>query len=212
MASHSSDQPELKLFNPPSSPVKGNADPDDTLVVEALGSTKDCDRDSAVGISEDDANQDDDESDSDSDSQESTANSSPESATGDDCCTCSDTEEAIVKSTCKKFQKKTWVSCSPTKQGLWRDAQLEQIGSSHQAVLGCNYEAIRTEQDLTLDEDDSSFKVSRMMVWTNQLLWIKEATNVKNIYPHEHKAEVHGRRKILVQSLKQFHAHYYQLY
>ena len=50
------------------------------------------------------------------------------------------------------------------------------------------------------------------MVKTNQLLQIKEATSAKNIYPQEHEAEVHGRKKTWVQSLKQFHTCYYQLY
>ena len=35
---------------------------------------------------------------------------------------------------------------------------------------------------------------------------------MKNIYPHEYEAEVHGRKKTLVQPLKQFQAQYYQLY
>ena len=35
---------------------------------------------------------------------------------------------------------------------------------------------------------------------------------MKNIYPQEHEAKVQGRKKTLVQSLKQFHTHFYQLY
>ena len=82
------------------------------------------------------------------------------------------------------------------------------IGSSHQVVWGSDYEAIRTEWHLTLNKDYSSFDVGRMMVQTDQLLWIKEAANVKNIYPQEHEADVHWK-KTLVQSLKQLHACYY---
>ena len=147
MASCSSDQPELELLQPPSSSVKDDTDPDDGLVVEASGSTKDHDRDSAMGFSEDDVDWDDDES-------------GPESTAGDDYLTCLDTEEAIVKSTHKKVQ----ASCSPTKQGLWRDAQLEQNGSSHQVAWGSDHEAVRTEWDLALDKDHSSFEVGGMMV------------------------------------------------
>ena len=51
-----------------------------------------------------------------------------------------------------------------------------------------------------------------MMVQTNQLFCIKEATNVKHIYLQEHEAQVQERKKTLVQSLKQFHAHFCQLY
>ena len=51
-----------------------------------------------------------------------------------------------------------------------------------------------------------------MTVHTNQLLWIKVATNVRNIFPQEHKADVDGRKKALVWSLKQFHVCYYWLY
>ena len=35
---------------------------------------------------------------------------------------------------------------------------------------------------------------------------------MRNIFPHEHEAEVHWKKKTMVQSLKQFHAHYYWLY
>ena len=80
--SHNSDQPELKLINPTSSKVKGDTDPDDRVIVEALGSTGDHGRDYVVGVSEEVANQGDDESDSDSDSQESATDSGPESAAG----------------------------------------------------------------------------------------------------------------------------------
>ena len=98
--------------------------------------------------------------------------SHPESPTGD-YLTCSDTEQASVKSAHKQFCKKVLASCSPAKQGLWKDTLLEQIGNSHQAVWGSVYEAIKMEQDLTLDKDHSSFNVGKMMVQTDQLLQIK---------------------------------------
>ena len=93
-ASHNSNQPELELINFPSNPVKGDADSNNGVTVEALGSTGSCDKDSILGVSEEDTNQGDKESDSYSDSRESTADSSPESTAGDDCLICSDTEEA----------------------------------------------------------------------------------------------------------------------
>ena len=116
-ATHNSDQPKLELMNPPSSPVKGDTDPNDRAVVEASESTGDYDRDSIVGVIEEDADHGDDESDSDSDSWESTADSSPESAAGDNCLMCLDTEEAAVKSAHKKFHKR----CSPPAVQLSRD-------------------------------------------------------------------------------------------
>ena len=65
----------------------------------------DWDRDSIVGVSKDNTNQYDDKSNSESDSWESVTNSGPQSVTGDDCLTCSNTEKAVVKSACKKFWK-----------------------------------------------------------------------------------------------------------
>ena len=105
------------------------------------------------------------QSNSDGESWMNATNSDQKSATGD-CLMCSEMEEEAVKSAQKKFHKKEWASCSPTKWGLWRDAQQEQIGTSHQAVWGSDYEAIKIEWDLTLDKDYSSFYVGSMMVQT----------------------------------------------
>ena len=105
-ASHHPDKPELKLINPPSGPAKGDANSNNVVIVEDSGSTGDWDRDSIVGVSKDDTNQDDDKSSSKSDSWESIADSGPESVTGDDCLTCSDTKDAAVKSAHKKICKK----------------------------------------------------------------------------------------------------------
>ena len=68
--------------------------------MEASGSTRDHDRDSTEGISEDNTNQGANET------YESAADSSPDSVTGDDCLSCLDTEEAIVKSAHKKIHQK----------------------------------------------------------------------------------------------------------
>ena len=104
-------------------------------------------------------------------------------SSGDDCLTCLDTEDATVKLAHKKFCKKVWVFCGPTKQILWKDAPLEQIGNNHTTVWGSDYKAIKTQWDLTLDRDSSSFAVSEMLVHTDQLLQIKVATNAGNIDP-----------------------------
>ena len=74
-----------------------------------------------------------------------------------------------------------------------------------------NYEVIKTEWDLALKEDHSSFEVNKMTFRIDQLLPIKEATPSK-IHTHEPETEVHGIKKTLVQSLKQFHVHFFWLY
>ena len=125
---------------------------------------------------------------------------------------CSDTEEAAFNSAYMKFWKKVWASCSVTKRYLWMEGQLRQIGECCHTVWRSNYEVVKTEQDLTLNEDHSSFEVNKMTVQTDQLLWTKEATNAKNINSRGHEAEVYERKKTLVQLLKQFHAHFYWLY
>ena len=50
-----------------------------------------------------------------------------------------------------------------------------------------------------------------MMIRTDQLLCIAEATNLK-AYTLESEAKAHGLMKALVLSLKQYHTYYYQLY
>ena len=78
--------------------------------------------------------------------------------------------------------------------------------------MGKQLKAIKKKWVVALDRDPSPLAVSGMMVLTNQLLQIKVATNVGNIYPQEHEADIDSQRKALVQSLEQFHAHYYWLY
>ena len=95
----------LSSLTSPSSPAKGAVDSDDGVAVEASGSTSDHDRDSARGISEDEANQGVQEPDSGSELQMSATDSDQNSVTGD-CLNCSGTEEAVVKSAYKKFHTK----------------------------------------------------------------------------------------------------------
>ena len=169
VVSHSPRQLEPELINFPSSPVKKATDPNDRFAAEAFGSTIDCDRDSAVEVSWDDADQSGKESDSSSGLQESVADSGPESATGD-CLTCSDTEEVAVNSAHKKVWKRVWASCCIAEGCLWLEAQLKWIGHSHQTVWESDYEVIKTEQELTLKEDCHTFEVNKMTDRTEQLL------------------------------------------
>ena len=94
-ASHSPNQPAFELINSPSNPAKGDTDSSD--VVEDPDSMEDWDRDSIMVMSKYKAIQGDDKSDSESDFWKSVTDSGLESATGDECLTCSDTEEAAVK-------------------------------------------------------------------------------------------------------------------
>ena len=210
-SSHSSNQPALEPIKPLSSPAKSDAVPEDGMAVDALGSTGGPDRDSAVGISENDTDHSDDESESDWESWESVADSNLESATGD-CLTCSDTKETAVRYSHQKFCKKVQASCKLTRWSLLKVSQMVLIDKTHQAVWGSSFSIVNEEWDPTLKEDFSSSEADKMAVWTDQLLWIKEATDVKNIYPREPKADVHGKKKTLVQLLKQFYTHFYQLY
>ena len=107
VASHGSEQLEPEIINLPSSPAKVETDPNDRLAAEAAGSTIDCDRDSVVEASRDDADQSGDESDSTSDLLGSAADSGPKSATGD-CHTCSDTEEVAVNPHPQKFPEESY--------------------------------------------------------------------------------------------------------
>ena len=160
-ASQSPDQIELELINLPSNPAKGDANSNDILVEEDPESPGD--RDSIISESKDDANQGDDKS----NSQVRVADSGHGPVFGDDCLTCSDTEGVAIHLACKKFPKKVQASCGASKQGLWKDAQLEQIGNNCTTMWASDYGAIKTEWDLTQDRDPSSFAVSEMMVCTD---------------------------------------------
>ena len=128
-----------------------------------------------------------------------------------DCVTCSDTDEVTIRTTHKKYWKRVWASCHLDKGNLWSEAQLKWISDSHQAMWGHDQEVIRMDQDCTLKEDHNSFEMHQMTVRTDQLLYIAEATDTK-VYTCELEAEACGQMKALALSLKQYHAHYYQLY
>ena len=91
------------------------------------------------------------------------------------------------------------------------ETQQKRINDSSQDVWGNDHKIVRTEQKPALVEDHTSFEMRRMTTRTNQLLHIAEATGSK-IYTRESEAETHGQAKVLVLSLKQYHAHYYRFY
>ena len=68
------------------------------------------------------------------------------------------------------------------------EAQLKRISDGDQDVWVHDHESVRREQKCTLVEDCNSFEMSKMMVRTNQLLPIAEATSSK-IYTRESEAE-----------------------
>ena len=82
--------------------------------------------------------------------RENVANSDMDSASGD-CLTCLDTDEVIIRTTCKKYRKRVQASCSLGKGSLWSEAQLKWISDSHQVMSGHDHEIIRTEWDHTLE-------------------------------------------------------------
>ena len=128
-----------------------------------------------------------------------------------DCLACSDTNEVNFRIAQKKYRKRVQASCSQGKGGLSYEAQLKWIGNSHHALWEHDHEIIRMEWDCALGEDCSSFELHKMMVRTDQLLLITEATNTK-VYTCESEARAHGQMKSMVLSLKQYHACVYWLY
>ena len=128
-----------------------------------------------------------------------------------DCILCSDTDEVVIQTTHKKYQKRLWASYRLSKGSLWTEAQLKRISDSCQDMWGHDHKGVRTERDGTLVEDCNSFEMQNMMVRTDQLLWIAEATDSKSSTRHS-ETDAHGRAKILVLLLKQYHAHHYQFY
>ena len=94
---------------------------------------------------------------------------------------------------------------------LWTETQLKRISKNHQLVWGHDHECVRAEEKWTLLEDHNSFEMWKMMVRTEQLLHIAEATGSR-IHARESEAETDCRVRNLVLSLKQKHTHYYRFY
>ena len=88
---------------------------------------------------------------------------------------------------------------------------MKRIKDSHQDMWGHDHEIVMAEQKCTLADDHTCFEMRRMATRTNQLLHIAEAMG-SQIYTRESEAEAQDLSKVLVLSLKQFHAHYYRLY
>ena len=85
---------------------------------------------------------------------------------------------------------------------------MQQIKDSHQAIWNSNHETVWTEWEITLKENCTSVEMNKLTVRTDQLLQIKEVSHSK-FHTWESEAEVYGQKKILMQSLKQFHAYFY---
>ena len=96
-----------------------------------------------------------------------------------DCCSCSDTDEVSVQTAQKKYRKRVRTSCKLSKGSDWMEAQMKGIGVSHQDVWGHDLAIIRSEQKCTLARDQDSFEMWKVMVRTDQLLCIAEATDSK---------------------------------
>ena len=113
--------------SPPSSPTKATTDPDHGTVSGTSRSTRDQD-------SESNTNHSGTSSDSKA-SRENVANSDMELASRD-CFMCLDTDEITIRTTCKKYRKRVWASCSLDKGSLWCEAQFKWISDSCQAMWG----------------------------------------------------------------------------
>ena len=143
-------------------------------------------------------------------SRENVDDSDMDTASGD-CVSCSDRCEVSIQTAHKRYWKRVWTSCRLSKGSLWMEAQLKRISEHHQDVWGHDHECVRVEQKCALAEDCNSFEMRKVMIRTDQMLCITEATGSK-IHTRESEAETHGRVKTLVLLLKQYHAHYYQFY
>ena len=102
------------------------------------------------------------------------------------------------------------------------EAQLKRVSENCQDMWGHNHECVRAEWKcnhalLTAANcplhlgGHNSLEMQSMMIITDQLLYIAEATSPK-IHTRESEVETDGRVRTLVLSLKQYHAHYYWCY
>ena len=191
-AGPSSEWWEQEPGSPPSSPTRAIADPDDRAAAESLWSTGD-------------------QASSDSDlPRENVDDSDMDTASGD-CITCSDTDEVSVWTAHERYQKRVWASCRLSRGSLWMEAQLKRISENCQDMWGHDHECGRAEQKCDLAEDCKSFEMWKMMIRTDQLLYITEATGSK-IYATELEAKTNGKAKTLVLLLKQYHTYHYWFY
>ena len=96
-------------------------------------------------------------------STEDLASSSSESSCGNvddsnmdtasgDCLSCSDTDDASVRTAHKKYRKRMWASCKLSKSNLWTETQQKRINDSHQDIWGNDHKIIRTEVEMFSSE------------------------------------------------------------
>ena len=88
---------------------------------------------------------------------------------------------------------------------------MKRIKDSCQGMWGHDLAIIRSEVKHALAKDRDSLEMQKMMVRTDQLLQMMEATGSK-VHQQGSKAETDGRAKKFVQSLKQHHAQFYCFY
>ena len=121
------------------------------------------------------------------------------------------TDQVTVWNVQKKYQKREWASCRLHKGSLWTDAQLKRISNSHQAMWGPDHENFQTDKDCALAEDHNSFEMCKMMVRTDQLLYIAAATD-SQIHTRDSEPKALGQAMTLVLLQRQYHTHYYHLH
>ena len=109
----------------------------------------------------------------------------------EDCLSCSDTDDASIRTAQKKYRKRVRASCKLSKGSDWMETQMKRIRHSHQDVWGHDHKIVRTEQKHALVEDCTSFEMKRMTTKTDQLLCIVEATG-SIIYTRESELGTHS--------------------
>ena len=88
---------------------------------------------------------------------------------------------------------------------------MKRIGDSHWNVWGHDLAIGRSEQKYALAKDQDTFEMQKMMVRTNQLLHIMEATGSKSTSGGQKLRQTAEQKKV-VQLLKQYHAWSYHFY
>ena len=104
-----------------------------------------------------------------------------------------------------------WASCGITRDCLWSETQVRLIKDSDQAIWDSDHEIVRAEWLITLRRITPPSKWIEWPPKPNNYFGSKRPPTLK-FYKWESEAKVQGWKKTLMQSLKKFHACFYQFY
>ena len=121
------------------------------------------------------------------------ADSDLDTASGD-CLSWLNSNDVSVWTTQKRYRKWVRGSCKLSKGSDWMEAQMQRTGDSHQDILGHDVAIVRSEQKCALAKDWDSFEMQEIMVRTDQLLHIVEATDSK-VHQRGSEGKTDGRAK-----------------